>query len=209
MFARLRARPVDLIVSAGLLILLCPTMVLAAVLVRRELGSPVLFRQHRIGLRGRTFTLYKFRTMAELSDARGEPLPDEARMTRFGRVLRSLSIDELPSLWNVLRGDMSLIGPRPLLPDYLPYYTERQRLRHSVRPGITGLAQVSGRNLLSWQERLELDVVYVLSRSRSLDVRIALKTVSMVINRVGVSSQDHVTMQRLDRTDLGNRPDAA
>lgn len=171
------------------LILLAPACAVLAVLVRLRLGEPILFRQTRIGLHNRPFTLIKFRTM------RTGPGSDAERLTRFGRWLRSTSLDELPSLWNVLRGEMALVGPRPLLPEYLPLYNERQLRRHEVRPGITGWAQVNGRNATSWQERLEMDVWYVENRSFVLDCRILLMTIGAVLGRSGVSQPGHATME--------------
>ncbi len=165
-----------------------------ALLVRLRLGSPVLFRQTRIGLGGRPFTLYKFRSMRDATGPDGRPLPDAERLTSFGRWLRSTSLDELPSLWNVLRGDMALVGPRPLLPEYLPLYNARQARRHEVRPGITGWAQVNGRNAVDWAERLEMDVWYVEHRSLRLDLRILWRTVGSVLRRDGISQKGEATM---------------
>jgi sugar transferase EpsL len=173
------------------LILVSPIMAVVALLVRWKLGSPVLFRQRRPGLGARIFTLLKFRTMI---DARGSLLPDEARLTPLGRRLRSLSLDELPQLWNVLRGDLSLVGPRPLLIEYLDRYTQEQARRHLVKPGITGWAQVNGRNTISWDEKFALDTWYVDHWSLWLDFRILLLTVSRVLRRQGISSGDHATM---------------
>ncbi len=178
----------DLVVSATLLVLLLPLLLGVAAMVRMRLGSPVIFAQQRPGLHGRPFTLYKFRTMTDARDARGNLLPDGERLTAFGRFLRATSLDELPELFNVLKGEMSLVGPRPLLTEYLPYYTKRERCRHAVRPGITGWAQVNGRNLAPWDERLEMDVWYVENRSLLLDLRILLMTVVKVFRREGVSS---------------------
>jgi len=154
------------------LIILSPVMLVVAVVVYVSMGPPVLFKQERAGLNGRPFMLYKFRTMLDLRDEHGNLLPDEKRLTRVGRFLRNWSLDELPEFWNVLKGDMSLVGPRPLLMEYLPFYTEREKLRHSVKPGITGWAQINGRNLLSWNERLEMDVWYVENWSILLDIKI-------------------------------------
>lgn len=189
-------RTFDTLTSAAGLVLLSPVIVAVAVLVRMLLGRPVLFRQVRPGLQGRTFTLYKFRTMRDAKDSAGNVLPDAARITRFGRVLRSSSLDELPELWNVLRGDMSMVGPRPLLVEYLDLYTPEQARRHEVRPGITGLAQVSGRNALSWERRFQLDVYYVDNRSLLLDLTILAHTVRTVLFRRGISHGNHVTMER-------------
>ena len=178
----------DIVVAVLLLILLLPVLVVIAVMVRLRLGSPVLFSQQRPGLHEKSFTLYKFRTMTDACDPNGVPLPDGERLTDFGRFLRSTSLDELPELFNVLKGEMSLVGPRPLLTEYLPYYTERERCRHRVRPGITGWAQVNGRNLAPWDERLEMDVWYVENRSLLLDIRILFMTAGKVFRREGVSS---------------------
>ena len=166
-------------------------------IVRRSVGSPVLFRQLRAGMHGHPFTIVKFRTMTDECDKDGRPLPDDQRLSGVGRILRSTSLDELPELWNVLRGDMSLVGPRPLPVSYLPRYTEREARRHDVRPGITGLAQVSGRNALSWDERLELDVQYVETRTLGLDLRILWRTVAAVITRSGIAEEGQATMTEL------------
>jgi lipopolysaccharide/colanic/teichoic acid biosynthesis glycosyltransferase len=182
-------RVFDLAVAIAVLPLALALMVLAAALVRTTMGSPVLFRHTRTGLQGRLFTLYKLRTMR--AGAPGEP--DDARLTATGRLLRSLSLDELPQLWNVLRGDMSVVGPRPLLPQYLGRYTAEQARRHEVRPGITGLAQVSGRNALSWEQKFSLDVWYADHRNVTLDARILLRTVGSVVRRSGVSAPGGAT----------------
>ena len=171
-----------------------PVLGLVALAVRWKLGSPVLFRQERPGLEGRTFTLVKFRTMRDATDAAGRPLSDEERLTAFGRLLRSTSLDELPELWNVLKGEMSLVGPRPLMPAYLPLYSAEQARRHEVRPGITGWAQVSGRNAVPWPERLAMDVWYVDHRSAWLDIRILALTVWKVVARHGVAEEGQATM---------------
>ncbi len=193
-------RLLDLGVAATLLVLLAPLMLLVACLVRWNLGSPALFRQPRAGLGGRIFTLYKFRSMRDARDGQGRPLPDDQRLTAFGRKLRSWSLDELPQLWNIVRGDMSLIGPRPLLVDYLPRYSPRQARRHEVRPGITGWAQVHGRNEVSWPKRFELDVWYVDHCSLATDLRILVQTVVCVLSRRGVSAYNQATMSEF----LGN-----
>jgi len=192
-------RAMDLCAAATLLLMLSPVMLLAALTVRQSLGAPVLFVQERIGRAGARFRMVKFRTM--LASAPGEepgPESDARRLTRLGRVLRSTSIDELPELWNVLRGEMSLVGPRPLLPEYLPLYSARQARRHEVRPGITGLAQVSGRNSLDWPSRLELDVRYVEERSMSLDLRILWLTIWKVLRRDGIAQEGRETMERFN-----------
>jgi lipopolysaccharide/colanic/teichoic acid biosynthesis glycosyltransferase len=187
-------RGLDVVGAASGLLLTCPAIALTAVAVRLSMGSPVLFRQQRPGRDARPFVLFKFRTMRDARGANGEPLPDEARVTKTGQLLRSLSLDELPQLWNVLRGDMSLVGPRPLLMQYLARYNARQARRHEVLPGITGWAQVNGRNALSHEERFELDVWYVEHWSPRLDAEILLLTLRTVIRRSGISSADHVTM---------------
>ncbi|MCZ8253493.1 MAG: sugar transferase [Hylemonella sp.] len=192
----------DLLLSIGLLLVLALPLLLLWALVRRKLGSPVLFRQVRPGLHGRPFMMVKFRTMTDERGADGELLPDARRLTSFGRFLRATSLDELPELWNVLRGEMSLVGPRPLLMEYLPLYSPEQARRHEVRPGITGWAQVNGRNALSWEERFKLDVWYVDHRSLWLDLRILWLTVRKVIVREGISAQGEATMTRF----TGNKP---
>jgi len=187
-------RAFDIVVAALLLVLLAPLMALTALAVRIRLGRPVIFVQPRPGKGGRIFRLYKFRTMREVHGPDGAPLPDAERLTGLGRVLRASSLDELPELWNVLRGDMSLVGPRPLLVEYLDRYSPRQARRHEVRPGITGLAQVGGRNLLGWDERLELDVRYVDERTFWLDLKILLLTLGTVVRREGITGEGHATM---------------
>lgn len=179
-------RLMDILVSSVLLIFFLPVMALIAFLILLTMGRPILFKQERLGYMERPFTLLKFRTMRNAYAGDGRPLPDAERLTRLGAFLRRTSLDELPQLWNVLRGDMSLVGPRPLFPHYLPYYTERERLRHTVRPGITGLAQIEGRNHLSWDERLELDVQYVERQSLWMDLQILFRTVYRVLRRDGV-----------------------
>jgi lipopolysaccharide/colanic/teichoic acid biosynthesis glycosyltransferase len=193
-------RSIDIVVAALGMIVLAPVLLVTAVTVRISLGSPILFRQLRPGLHGRPFLLYKFRTMRDDVHANGTPLPDADRLTRAGAWLRSTSLDELPELWNVLRGDMSLVGPRPLLTEYLPLFTEAQSRRHAVRPGITGWAQVNGRNTLGWDDRLALDVWYVDNRSLGLDLRILLRTVRAVVGRAGISHAGHATMERFRGT---------
>ena len=187
-------RVFDLVVATVAGFVLSPVLALLTLLVRRKLGHPVLFTQQRPGLHGRPFTLVKFRTMTDERGFDGSLLPDELRLPPFGRFLRSTSLDELPELWNVIRGDMSLVGPRPLLMDYLDRYSPRQARRHEVRPGITGWAQVNGRNVPSWQERLEMDVWYVENRSFRLDLRILLRTVVAVVRRDGVTAEGHATV---------------
>ncbi len=189
-------RVFDVVVSATALVVLAPVMGLIALAVWRTMGRPVLFRQVRPGLHGKPFVMYKFRTMRDLRDAEGNLLPDEARLTPFGRWLRATSLDELPELVNVLRGEMSLVGPRPLLMEYLDRYTPEQARRHEVKPGITGWAQIHGRNNLSWDERFKLDVWYVDNWSLWLDLKILWRTLWMVLRREGISAQGHATMPR-------------
>ena len=187
-------RVFDVVVSATALVVLAPVMGLIALLVWRTMGRPVLFRHVRPGLHGKPFVMYKFRTMRDLRDAAGELLPDETRLTPFGRWLRATSLDELPELLNVLRGEMNLVGPRPLLMEYLDRYTPEQARRHEVKPGITGWAQIHGRNNLSWDERFKLDVWYVDNWSLWLDLKILWRTLWMVLRREGISAQGHATM---------------
>lgn len=189
-------RILDVVLSAALLLATAPLMLALALMVLVDLGRPVLFRQLRPGLRGEPFSLVKFRTMRNFRDDEGRLLPNEARLTRFGRFLRSTSLDELPELWNVLAGHMSLVGPRPLLMDYLPLYNERQARRHEVRPGITGWAQVNGRNTVPWEERFEMDVWYVENRTLWLDVRILAATVGRILTRDGISTPGRATIER-------------
>ena len=172
---------------------LAPVAVVVALVVRVGLGRPVIFKQTRVGLGDRLFTIYKFRTMSDSLDAHGEPLPDEARLSSVGRFVRTTSLDELPELYNVLRGDMSLVGPRPLLPEYLPLYSPQQRRRHEVRPGLTGLAQIEGRNSLEWDVKLALDVAYVDSRNLLSDIRILGRTLVYVGRRQGINMDGHAT----------------
>ncbi|BAQ82247.1 sugar transferase [Pseudomonas sp. St29] len=189
-------RLIDISVSLCALIFLAPVVAVIAWAVRKKLGSPVFFRQVRPGLVGKPFKMIKFRTMCGEVDSNGRLLPDSERMTPFGSFLRASSLDELPELWNVLKGDMSLVGPRPLLMEYLPLYNEEQIRRHEVRPGITGLAQISGRNALSWDEKFKLDVWYVDNRSFWLDVKIIFKTIIKVVVREGISADGEVTMSK-------------
>lgn len=185
----------DILASLTALVLLSPVLIAVALLVRVKLGSPILFRQTRPGLHGRPFDILKFRTMLDAEDKDGTPLPDDQRLTPFGSTLRATSLDELPELLNVLKGDMSLVGPRPLLMQYLPLYSKRQARRHEVRPGITGWAQVNGRNAISWQEKFELDVWYVENRTLALDLRILLMTVAGVLKREGITQDGHATAE--------------
>lgn len=187
-------RAFDLAVTVPALVLLSPFLLLIAILVGLTLGFPILFRQQRAGYLGRPFTLLKFRTMNNAKDANGKLLPDGQRLNWFGRILRNTSLDELPELFNVFKGDMSLVGPRPLLLKYLSLYTPEQARRHEVRPGITGWAQIKGRNVLTWEERFQLDVWYVDHRSLGLDVRILFATPFIVLRQEGISAEGHATM---------------
>jgi sugar transferase EpsL len=191
----------DVVVAGALLILLAPLLGAVAVLVAITMGRPVLFRQRRPGLHGDVFTILKFRTMTDAKDANGDPLPDSVRLTPLGRALRRGSLDELPELVNVLRGDMSLVGPRPLLTEYLSRYSSEQMRRHDVRPGITGWSQVNGRNTLTWEQRLAFDVWYVDNRSLRLDLQILRMTVRYVIKREGISHPGVATMERFHGTE--------
>jgi lipopolysaccharide/colanic/teichoic acid biosynthesis glycosyltransferase len=195
-------RLTDIIASFFGLLLLAPVIAIVAWLVRRKLGSPVLFRQVRPGLNGEPFEMIKFRTMRDAVDAVGNQLPDSERMTPFGSFLRSSSLDELPGLWNVLKGDMSLVGPRPLLMEYLPLYNTEQYRRHEVRPGVTGWAQINGRNALSWDKRFMLDVWYVDNHSFLLDLKIILLTIKKVVVRDGINAEGEATMSKF----TGNKP---
>jgi lipopolysaccharide/colanic/teichoic acid biosynthesis glycosyltransferase len=193
---RLAKRGIDVVGSALALVILSPLLAAVALAVRVRLGSPVLFRQARPGKDGALFTLLKFRTMSDARDASGSLLPDADRLTPLGRRLREWSLDELPEFVNVLRGDMSLVGPRPLLPEYLGRYNERQARRHAVKPGLTGVAQLDGRNLTSWADRLELDVWYVEHWSLSLDAKLMARTIGAVLRRSGISAEGHATMPK-------------
>lgn len=195
-------RTFDVGVAAAGLLVLAPLLAAIGVLVALTVGRPILFRQERPGLAGRSFSLLKFRTMTDERNAQGELSPDEDRLHRFGNFLRSTSLDELPELWNVLRGEMSLVGPRPLLKEYLPLYTTEQARRHNVLPGLTGLAQVGGRNALSWEEKFALDVQYVEELSLWLDLKILFRTIASVLKRQGISADNHATMPRFE----GARP---
>lgn len=186
----------DLVIASFALLLLSPALLLVAWLVHRRLGSPVLFRQVRPGLGGKPFEMVKFRTMRDAFDTGGNALPDAVRLTPFGRFLRSTSLDELPELWNVIKGDMSLVGPRPLLMEYLPLYSKEQARRHEVRPGITGWAQVNGRNAVSWSEKFALDIWYVDNRSLFLDIRILLLTIKKVVVRDGIVAEGQATASK-------------
>lgn len=198
-------RAADFLLALLALVVLAIPLGIIAVLVKTKLGSPVLFKQERPGKNGEIFTLYKFRTMTDERDKNGELLPDEIRLTKFGKLMRSLSLDELPEFYNILKGDMSFVGPRPLLVKYLPLYNERQAMRHNVRPGLTGLAQVNGRNLITWEEKFEWDVKYVENISPWLDIKILFETVINVLKREGISSETSATMEAF----TGTRQEAA
>lgn len=194
-YERFMKRPLDLIISLIGLIMLSPVLIMISILVRFKLGSPIFFTQDRPGLNEKIFKMYKFRTMTDKRDDHGELLPDSVRLTKFGKMLRSTSLDELPELFNIIKGDMSLVGPRPLLTQYLDLYDEYQKRRHEVRPGLTGYAQVNGRNAISWEEKFKLDVEYVDSISFIGDCRIIYLTIKKVLIREGISSETSVTME--------------
>lgn len=193
-------RVIDFSAAVGALLLLSPLLVIVALLVRTKLGSPVLFRQLRPGLRGEAFAMLKFRSMTDARDASGALLPDAERLTSFGKFLRSSSLDELPGLWNIVRGDMSLVGPRPLLMDYLPLYSAEQARRHDVRPGLTGWAQINGRNALQWEQKFALDCWYVDNQSLWLDIKILMLTILKVLRRADISADGEATMPRFTGT---------
>lgn len=185
----------DIVCSLLGLVLLSPVLLIVAIMVRAKLGSPVVFRQERPGLKGKIFKLSKFRTMTSKRDENGNLLPDSERLTSFGKLLRSTSLDELPELWNILKGEMSLVGPRPLLVQYLPLYSAEQMRRHDVRPGLTGHAQINGRNAISWQDKFRLDCWYVDNLSFALDIKIIFATFFKIFDRSGISSETSVTME--------------
>ncbi|PEF91599.1 MULTISPECIES: sugar transferase [Bacillus] len=194
-YGRFIKRPMDFILSLIAIIMLSPVFLIVAFLVKTRLGSPVLFKQERPGLNGTIFKMYKFRTMTDEKNENGELLPDSVRLTKFGKFLRSTSLDELPGLFNIFKGDMSIIGPRPLLVQYLPLYNEHQKRRHEVRPGLSGLAQVNGRNTISWEEKFNYDVEYVDNVSFTTDWKIILLTIKKVFIREGINSETAVTME--------------
>lgn len=200
MYRHFFKRFLDIVLSACALVVLSPVLLAVAILVRVKLGSPVIFCQERPGKDEKIFKMYKFRSMSDARDENGELLPDEVRLTRFGRLLRSTSMDELPELWNILRGDMSIVGPRPLLVKYLPLYNEEQRHRHDVRPGLTGLAQVSGRNAITWEEKFALDLQYISHITFLNDVKIMFATVGKVFRRDGIHSETAATMEEFRGT---------
>jgi lipopolysaccharide/colanic/teichoic acid biosynthesis glycosyltransferase len=190
----------DFILASIALVMLSFIMLIVAFLVRIKLGSPVIFKQERPGLNEKKFTLYKFRTMTDERDENGELLPNHIRLTKFGKFLRSTSLDELPELFNILKGDMSFIGPRPLLVEYLPLYNEHQKKRHNVRPGLSGLAQVNGRNELTWEEKFDYDVKYVENVSFLLDIKLIFKTIFKVFKREGINKSEQITMEKFKGT---------
>lgn len=188
-------RSIDAILSLVAIIILSPVLAIVALLVRIKLGGPVIFKQQRPGLNEKIFTMYKFRTMTDERDADGNLLPDEVRLTKFGKALRATSLDELPELFNILKGDMAIVGPRPLLVQYLPLYNAQQKKRHCVRPGITGSAQINGRNSISWEEKFDYDIYYVANIAITLDISILFKTFKTVIKRDGINSESDATME--------------
>lgn len=191
----------DIIISIIALVVLSPIFAIVAYKVKKNLGSPVLFRQVRPGLNGQPFEMIKFRTMKDAVGKDGNPLPDSERLTPFGKMLRATSLDEMPELWNVIKGDMSLVGPRPLLMEYLPLYNERQAKRHDVRPGVTGYAQVNGRNAISWEQKFEYDVWYVENQSFWLDIKILFKTVKKVFFKEDINAEGEATMSKFTGSD--------
>ncbi|CEK39100.1 sugar transferase [Paraclostridium sordellii] len=191
-------RTIDILASSIGLLVLSPVLIIVGILIRVKLGSPIFFTQDRLGKDGKVFKMIKFRTMLDATDKWGEPLPDEDRLTPFGKALRSTSLDELPELINVFKGDMSLVGPRPLLIEYKELYSEEQFRRHEVRPGITGWAQVNGRNTLAWNERFKMDIDYVDNQSVFIDIKILFMTVFKVLKRDGISQDGHVTMEKFN-----------
>ncbi|WP_413522633.1 sugar transferase [Photobacterium phosphoreum] len=191
----------DILISASALVLLSPIIVILSWKIRKNLGSPILFRQIRPGLNGKPFEMIKFRSMKDAVDKDGNQLPNNERLTLFGKKLRSSSLDELPEFWNVLKGDMSLIGPRPLLMEYLPLYNQEQNRRHDIRPGVTGWAQINGRNAISWQDKFKLDVWYIDHQSLWLDIKIIFLTVKKIILKEGVNASSDITMEKF----IGNK----
>lgn len=198
MYRKYIKRMLDIVLSSFALVLLSPVLLVVAILVRTKLGSPVIFKQDRPGKDEKIFKLYKFRTMTDEKDEKGNLLPDEKRLTKFGKLLRSTSLDELPELINIIKGDMSIVGPRPLLVEYLPLYNEEQKHRHDVRPGLTGYAQISGRNLVDWQDRFKLDVEYVSKVSFAMDLKIFFGTFTAVLKRDGISNTNSATMEKFE-----------
>lgn len=202
-YCRYIKRLLDILLSGCALVALSPVLLIVAILVRTKLGSPVIFCQERPGKDEKIFKMYKFRSMTDERDEDGNLLPDEVRLTKFGRLLRSTSLDELPELWNIFKGDMSIVGPRPLLVKYLPLYNEEQRHRHDVRPGLTGLAQINGRNGISWEKKFQYDVQYVNEITFWGDMKILILTVTSVFKREGISSESSVTMEDFTGTPIG------
>lgn len=195
MYRKIWKRWIDFVLSFLAIVVLSPVFLIVSILVRKQLGRPVIFKQKRPGKNEKIFEMYKFRTMTDSRDSKGNLLPDEKRLTSFGKKLRSTSLDELPELFNILKGDMSIVGPRPLLVKYLPLYNKRQKKRHKVRPGFTGLAQINGRNAISWEEKFEWDVRYVENITFMGDLKIILKTVKTVLAREGINSETSATME--------------
>ena len=195
LYCKLIKRFMDFLIAALSIIIFSPLIIILAILVRVKLGGPVIFKQERPGLNGKVFKLYKFRTMTDAKDENGNLLDDEYRLTSFGKKLRSTSLDELPELYNILKGDMSIVGPRPLLVKYLPLYNDEQKRRHDVRPGLTGLAQVSGRNAITWTEKFNKDIEYVDNVSLGLDISIFFKTIYCVLKKEGINSDSAATME--------------
>ena len=200
MYQKYIKRILDFILSFVAIIILSPVLLIVAILVRTKLGTPVIFKQERPGLNEKIFTLYKFRTMTDERDEEGNLLPDMIRLTKFGKLLRSTSLDELPELFNILKGDMAIVGPRPLLIRYLPLYNEHQKHRHDVRPGFTGYAQVNGRNSITWEDKFDLDVEYTQRVSLLMDIGIILRTIKVVLLREGISSETSSTMEEFRGT---------
>lgn len=205
MYAKYVKRILDFILSLLALIILMPLMFILWILVRIKLGKPAIFKQQRPGKNEKIFTLYKFRTMTDEKDENGNLLPDEKRLTKFGKFLRSTSLDELPELWNIVKGDMSIVGPRPLLVEYLPMYSEEQKHRHDAMPGLTGLAQISGRNAISWEEKFIDDLEYIKNINFINDCKIVIKTIGKVIKREGISQENTATMERFKGTKKENK----
>ena len=200
MYAKYIKRMLDFILSLIALIVLSPLMIIIGILVRIKLGRPVIFKQKRPGKDEKIFTLYKFKTMTDEKDEQGNLLADEKRLTKFGKFLRSTSLDELPELWNILKGEMAIVGPRPLLVEYLPLYNEEQKHRHDLRPGLTGLAQISGRNAIEWEEKFEEDIEYVNNITLIQDTKIILKTFVKVFKRDGINQEGNATMRKFEGT---------
>ena len=205
MYKKYIKRILDFFVSFLSIIVLSPIFIIVWILVKTKLGTPVIFKQERPGLNEKIFTLYKFRTMTDEKDENGKLLSDEIRLTKFGKILRSTSLDELPELFNILKGDMSLVGPRPLLVKYLPLYNDKQKHRHDVRPGLTGLAQINGRNSITWEEKFDLDLKYIQNISFIEDVNIIIKTVIKVFKRDGITQENNATMEAFTGTKLDDK----